>query len=56
MHEPQEQILHPNEEKEQGIDLQAAYKVLIRAFYRLECTKDNSKEAKREETIPNTFR
>jgi hypothetical protein len=45
MHEPQEELLQPIEEEQQGIDLHTAYRVLIRAFYRLECTEKDAKEA-----------
>lgn len=47
MHEPEEELLQETEEKAQGIDLRAAYKVLVRAFYRLECSKNGSKEEER---------
>jgi len=48
MHESQEELLQPITEEKQSIDLQAAYKVFIRAFYRLECTENGSKEADHE--------
>lgn len=44
MHEPQKQILPTNEEKEQGIDLQAAYEVLLRSFIRTQSATQDSEE------------
>ncbi|MEZ4614706.1 MAG: hypothetical protein R2867_04210 [Caldilineaceae bacterium] len=45
MHEPEEQQLgSTNQAEQQGINLHAAYRVLVRAFYRLECTDSDSEE------------
>lgn len=48
MHEPQEKVLQSANEEQQGIDLEAAYKVLVRAFYRLESTENSLKETDHE--------
>lgn len=46
MHEPEEQK-QPDQaaqEEQQGINKRAAYRVLVRAFYRLECSDTDSPE------------
>ena len=45
MHEPQEQQSTEGvQDEQQGINVRAAYRVLVRAFYRLECSDSDSQE------------
>jgi len=45
MHEPEEQQPDQTTQDEQhGINIRAAYRVLVRAFYRLECSDSDSQE------------
>lgn len=46
MHDPQEQQQRDQavQDEQQGINVRAAYRVLVRAFYRLECSDSDSQE------------
>jgi hypothetical protein len=46
MHEPEEQqqCNEATKDEQQGINVRAAYRVLVRAFYRLECSDDTKEE------------
>ncbi len=47
MHEPEEQQQQPGQttqDEQHGINIRAAYRVLVRAFYRLECSDSDPQE------------
>lgn len=51
MHDLQNELPQTNEKEPQGIDLCAAYKVLVRALYRLECRDRIEEEDHGKKTI-----